>query len=136
MIVGFTGTQEGMSRLQKSFLEGVLARLCPEEFHHGDCVGADAEAHEIVRLNVPRCRIIIHPPDVDSKRAFCSGDEARAPRPYLARDLAIVACCDELIAAPKSIIEELRSGTWATIRYARKAQKRIHLLRPMDKDLG
>ena len=35
-------------------------------------------------------------------------------KPYLIRNRAIVACCDEPVAAPKTPVEELRSGTWAT----------------------
>lgn len=131
MIVGFTGTQEGMTRLQLAFLESVLARLGPEEFHHGDCVGADCQAHEVVREQWPRCRIVIHPPVNNAKRAFCSGDEVKESRDYLVRNLAIVALCEELIAAPKTAAEELRSGTWTTVRAARKAQKPIHILRPL-----
>jgi len=130
MIVGFTGIQEGMTRLQLAYLESTLARLCPEEFHHGDCVGADAEAHEFVRRVYPRCRVVVHPPEDGRKRAFCAGDLICDQRPYLVRNLAIVACCEELVAAPKSPVEELRSGTWATVRYARKAGKRVWILRP------
>lgn len=131
--MGFTGTQHGMTRLQKALFEGALARLCPEVFHHGDCIGADAEAHAMVRAAAPKCRIEVHPPQDDSKRAFCDGDKMWPPRPYLARNRNIVFCCDELIAAPFTQIEELRSGTWATIRYARKAQKPVHLLKPWDR---
>lgn len=130
MIVGFTGTQGGMNALQRAMFIGVLARLCPEVFRHGDCIGADAEAHALVRQCAPNCRIEIHPPADDSKRAFCEGDKVWAPRAYLARNREIVFCSDELIAAPKSRTEELRSGTWSTIRYARKAQKRIHMVWP------
>lgn len=128
MILGFTGTHDGMSLVQKTLFEGVIARLCPREFHHGDCVGADAEAHAIVRRLAPKCDIIIHPPDIDAKRAFCPPDKLHRPRPYLIRNRAIVFCCDAIAAAPKTMTEELRSGTWSTIRYARKAGKPVHLL--------
>lgn len=130
MIIGFTGTQEGMNTLQKALFVGVLARLCPEVFHHGDCIGADAEAHALVRKHAPKCRIEIHPPQDESKRAFCDGDKIWPSRPYLARNKNIVFCCDELVAAPRDRTEELRSGTWSTIRYARKALKRVHMVWP------
>ena len=130
MIVGFTGTREGMTALQKALFIDRLASLCPEAFHFGDDDGADREAHELVRLHCPKCRTISHPPDNDARRAFCKADEVREPRPYLVRNRAIVFCIAELIAAPKTVAEELRSGTWATIRYARAAQKRIHMLMP------
>jgi hypothetical protein len=35
-----------------------------------------------------------------------------------------------IVAAPDTIEEELRSGTWATVRLARKAGKLKHLLAP------
>lgn len=130
MIIGFTGTQEGMSDLQKAMLVGVLARLSPDVFHHGDCIGADAEAHALVREHAPNCRIEIHPPQDESKRAFCGGDKVWPARPYLARNRTIVFCCDELVAAPKTRAEELRSGTWSTVRAARRCGKPIHMVWP------
>ena len=130
MIVGFTGTQDGMTRLQKAMFVGVLARLCPREFHHGDCDGADQEAHELVREHAHNCLIVIHPSDNDSKRAFCHGDSMREPKPYLDRNRAIVFACDELVAAPKTRTEELRSGTWATVRAARRSGKPVHMVWP------
>lgn len=130
MILGFTGTREGMSDRQKALFIDRLSSLCPGEFHHGDDDGADREAHELVRLCVPRCIIVLHPPNNPFRRAFCKADREMQPKPYLARNKAIVFCCDELIAAPLTPTEELRSGTWATIRYARKAGKQVHLLIP------
>lgn len=130
MIIGFTGTGDGMtSRQLLNFSRRIIYRS-PTEFHHGDCVGADQQAHEMVRLNVPNCKIIIHPPENRTKRAWCKGDVVLPVKPYLARNLDIVLSCVELIAAPRSHEEELRSGTWATVRYARKAQKPIHMVWP------
>jgi hypothetical protein len=130
MIIGFTGTSRGMTPLQFALLEGVIARLCPTIWHHGDCIGADAQAHAIVRRLAPSCRIEIHPP-IDSKaRAFCDGNFFWPRMEYLKRNLRIATLCEELVAAPLTRAEELRSGTWSTIRYARKAGKRIHMVWP------
>lgn len=126
MKVGFTGTQIGMSERQKVALRAELAKAT--EFHHGDCVGADAEADQIAReLGT---KIHIHPPINPSKRAFCYrlGDVIWPEDEYLARNHDIVNATRELIAAPKSDREELRSGTWATIRYASRMGKVVRIL--------
>ncbi len=120
MKIGFTGTQIGMSQRQKDRLRWVIADA--SEFHHGDCIGADAEAHEIaLGLGL---KIVIHPPLLESKRAFCKGAfQVLDPKEYLDRNRDIVDCCQILIAAPRNMKEELRSGTWSTIRYAKKTKK-------------
>jgi len=107
-----------MTGQQKEALRQVLAEYRPDEFHHGDFVGADAEAHEIVRRAYSGTRIVIHPPIKKTLRAFCQGDELRPARGYIARNRDIVGTCDMLVAAPKSMEEQL-GGTWAVIRYAR-----------------
>lgn len=56
-------------------------------------------------------------------------DEKREPLPYLARNCVIVDEADILLACPKGP-EEQRSGTWATVRYARKQNKRIVIVYP------
>lgn len=53
MRIGFTGTQNGMTKAQKSQLWNSVTDLTPSsigghEFRHGDCVGADEQAHLIV----------------------------------------------------------------------------------------
>lgn len=126
--VGFTGTQQGMSTRQMAALELLLQQRAPDFFHHGDCVGADAEAHAIVRRIVPFCIIIVHPPDNGAKRARCIGDSWRDPKGYLERNRDIVNECAALIAAPSSDAEELRSGTWATVLYARKMGVTVRML--------
>ena len=129
--IGFTGTREGMSEHQKETLRMVLTAAVLQGdavyFHHGDCKGADAEAHDIA-LAVG-CEVIIHPPRKRIMRAYCQGArEVLPPQEYLERDRCIVDSTIGLIGAPKSNKEEQRSGTWYTIRYARKMNKRVILL--------
>jgi hypothetical protein len=130
MIYGFTGTQIGMSPRQKIGLRAHLIVAEPgSEFHHGDCIGADEEAHYIaLELGL---RIVIHPPLNDSKRAFCKlATLVLEPKDYIPRNHDIVDASEVLIAAPKTYEEELRSGTWATVRYARKINKPRLMLTP------
>jgi predicted Rossmann fold nucleotide-binding protein DprA/Smf involved in DNA uptake len=127
MNIGFTGTQTGMSDEQKKELITFLIELKGKEFHHGDCIGADEEAHRIA-LNCGY-EIHIHPPENHSKRAYCKIGVMYPPGTYLKRNHDIVNDVNMLIAAPKSDQEELRSGTWATIRYADKKGKKVIILK-------
>lgn len=128
MKVGFTGTREGMSLHQKEQFVIKMAELHPTEFHHGDCVGADAEAHDIVREFFPNVVIHVYPPLSSKQQAFKAGDITYNRAPYLDRDKSIVDSVEHMFGAPKSNIELLRSGTWTTIRYARKQSKPIVVL--------
>jgi hypothetical protein len=129
--VGFTGTQLGMTDAQQSLVRVLLAQwhaFAHDEFHHGDCIGADAEAVEIARSI--GYRIITHPPSDSKKRAYVRGDVTLPPAPYLVRNHAIVDAVDRMIGAPAQAQEQLRSGTWATIRYTRKCHKMLTLALP------
>lgn len=128
--VGFTGTSKGMTQGQKSYVQNGLLDLNVEahriggilHFHHGDCVGADEQAHAIaVSILTPNLiRVHIHPPDNDKKRAFCKSVNIHPAKPYLVRNHDIVDASSVIFVVPKGHIEELRSGTWATYRYAKK----------------
>ena len=123
MKVGVTGTREGMTQHQKEQFALKIHELNTVEFHHGDCLGADAEAHDIIRTVFPHIRIVVHPPLSDYMRAFKVGDETRPPYDYIPRDKNIVDETDFLIGAPLTNDEVIRSGTWTTIRHARKTNK-------------
>lgn len=129
MRVGFTGSQGGMSKAQRTTVSKVLQELKPRELRHGDCVGADAEVHDIaLSLNIP---VVIHPPTESSKRAFCQGAAAVRPvESYMVRNDHIVRSTHLLVAAPPSRREVLRSGTWATVRRARTANKIVIFVYP------
>lgn len=133
MKVGFTGTQRGMTVHQERVVYQLLENFRPSELHHGDCIGADAKCHEIFRRQTDRRWVVIHPPINESKRAFCakSGmDQLRKPKDYLDRNHDIVDEVDVMISTPGEAQEQLRSGTWATIRYARRQKKRIFIILP------
>jgi len=130
--VGFTGTRKGMTDKQKQQLKALVQSFHSGEFHYGDCVGADAEAATIFHeLNWELC---CHPPDNPSLRANLPGKfyhkSVAPPRPYLERNKDIVRLSEVLIAAPETSREELRSGTWATVRYARKKGIPVFILKP------
>ena len=128
MIIGFTGTQDGMTSEQHIAVIDIVRQVSPNGVHHGDCVGADEEFHRIAQsLRVP---IVIHPPDNPVKRAWCEGGLVKDRKPYLERNHDIVDSVDLLIAAPRTSEEQLRSGTWSTVRYARKIGKSIVIITP------
>lgn len=125
--IGFTGTAEGMSAVQVSKLESLWIALKLQhqeriELHHGDCVGGDEQSHDIAKKL--GFRIVLHPPIIEVKRAFCSGaDEIRPPFDFLIRNHHIVDETMELFVGPKTNEEELRSGTWSTYRCAKQLNK-------------
>lgn len=129
MRLGMTGSRTGMNDSQRAQLHAWLEQnLSVTEAHHGDCVGADAQFHQIVTdLGI---NVIVHPPDVSGCRAYCHSHDVRAPRPFLERNRDIVDSSDVLLAFPATKHEELRSGTWSTVRYARKMNKPVHVFYP------
>jgi len=132
VILGFTGTQEGMTIQQIQQFEIIIKQLSPNMFIHGDCIGADAEAHNIISENFPNIGIEIFPPIDEKKRAFCKTPKSyiNEPMKYLDRNRAIVDSSTHVIACPKQFHEVLRSGTWMTIRYARKLRLYLIIIYP------
>lgn len=132
--LGFTGTQIGMTPEQRDSVILFLEGSAPVSVHHGDCIGADADFHDLVQRYLPEANIHIHPPKNPTKRAFCKGGQYVHPiKDYLDRNIDIVNESDELLAIPKDFEEEQRSGTWFTVRQARKRGKVIHIIYPDGK---
>ncbi len=129
-MIGFTGTQDGMTEAQKTMLKKILEAVRPKSVVHGDCIGSDATFHEIVCGLTPRIYIITYPADIKEKRANCQADEVMPEQPPLKRNKNIVNSSDRLIATPKEDHEVLRSGTWSTIRFARRMRKPLLIINP------
>jgi hypothetical protein len=135
--LGITGTQGGMKETQFTQLRILLHAILPIQIHHGDCIGVDEEVHlTTLELKPSGCSIHIHPPLDPKKRAFCAtshGDPHTTviqydEKEYLDRNKDIVDNCDILLAFPKSHKEELRSGTWSTVRYADSVKRPVMIL--------
>jgi hypothetical protein len=131
MILGFTGTREGMNTRQLLLVKKLLKNI--RALHHGDCIGADAEVDAMCKeVGIPT---MLHPPEDATYRAWCTDALYVFPkRPYLIRNCDIVQACDMLIATPRTNEEVLRSGTWATIRYARDINKKMIIIFPYDEE--
>jgi len=128
MKIGMTGNRNGISEQALNKLKELLKSIEITEAHHGDCTGADENFHQIMVSFL--IKIIIHPPDKNICRAYCQGDEIRKEKSYLERNKDIVNECDALLAFPSSKTETLRSGTWSTIRYAKKTNKKTIIFYP------
>jgi hypothetical protein len=129
--LAFSGSRFGMHSLQYSTFNNLLWDLWPEIFIHGCCRGADLEAHLSVR-QILKALVKIH--------VYPSTAKTQAPIPQdcdvvherqdpLHRNCLIVAEGDELLVTPRGG-EELRSGTWHAVRYARKLGRTIHIVWP------
>jgi hypothetical protein len=135
MIVGFTGSRKGMTGHQAARVLDLLLKIKPKEGHHGDCIGSDAQFHDLCRM--AEVAVVLHPPDNPKLRAFCKGAiREEEPLPYLDRNHIIVDECDLLLATPKEREEPMAArgqGTWSTIRYARRSDHRLRIVWPLGR---
>ena len=127
-IVGFTGSQGGMTKAQRKIVKKFLDTE-PLTVHHGKCIGSDAQFHTLAR---PRVReIVVHPCNITSKQANITDYDRTLPvKPPLVRNKFMVSRIEVLLATPKEDHEVLRSGTWATIRAALKLWKTVIIIWP------
>ncbi len=134
--IGFTGTRHGMTveqraevaLLVKMFagMSGGWRLVC----HHGDCIGADSEFHDIARG--VDALIELHPGPLDDhqRQAQRWGDVRHTAQPHMRRNRIIVLASDVMIATPFEADEQLRGGTWSTIRMARVAKRPLAIVWP------
>jgi hypothetical protein len=139
--IGFTGTNKGMTQGQRLQLAALFTVLKAEydghliEFHHGLCIGADEQAAKLAKQF--GFRVIAHPgfnsrkpKDTMFRSDWTGSDETRTAEPFLKRDRGIVDETIRMIATPLTREEQVRSGTWTTVRYARKQGKQVDVLYP------
>jgi hypothetical protein len=140
-----------MTQFQKEELAKLLKLKECQEFCHGDCIGSDEQAADIA-LGIGVKIFTVFPPTGTTKRAYWMNPEKflnnddfqwnynrditvrwHPKDEYLKRNQKIVEHCKLMIAAPKEFEHTLRSGTWATIRYAWKIRRDITIIPPVKK---
>lgn len=132
MKVTFTGTRRGLTQIQ-----GVQVAISlnlydrsedPVIMLHGACHGADREAHIYVLYHM------MYPSNEEqyqwAVKHQTNKDSVYSTSDPLKRNRFMVDNCKLVVAAPGKMIEELRSGTWATIRYTRKLKKHLIICWP------
>jgi len=131
--VGVTGSRSEISAAQKERLYALLERHALV-LHHGDCLGADATAHAMAQQLL--IDVVVHPPTNPKARAWCMSLDILPPKPYLERNHDIVDASRLLLAFPATYKQQVRSGTWATIRYGLKVGCPTIVVLPNGKDLN
>ena len=142
--IAFTGTREGMSDYQKAAFRMHMTQIMWAnkdrfiDFHHGGCIGADEDAHTILleirqHEGLEMVGIEVHPAKVPKRlqaQLHTGVCVLHKPKPPLKRNMDMVKECDVLIACPKEDHEVQRSGTWTTVRYAKKYNKEVIVIGP------
>lgn len=117
--VGFTGRRTTPTPEQLVQLARELQKYRGARFSHGDCCGGDEAAH-FMAMDL---HYVVHvwPPRINTHRAFTTGHFIHAPQDYAVRNQSIVMMSDLLIALPPGPEADWpRSGTWQTVRKARR----------------
>jgi hypothetical protein len=129
MIVGFTGTRNGMKPEQRRTVVQLLQELGATRGVHGDCVGADAHFDAVCKeLDIP-CGI--RPCTFEGLRAWCESEVLAEPKPPMARNRDIVADADVLVACPPNYKRiKSGSGTWATISFGERKGIPVYIVWP------
>lgn len=142
MKIGFTGTRNGMNEIQAKTLVQLFTGFREfdkkiTEFYLGDCVGADMQSGHLIfkhAKNPFKCYLL--PSDIPSMQGHLEIHYPCVrlpPKPPLERDVDLVISIEILFATPKENIEQIRSGTWYTIRQAKKQGKDIYIIYPDGK---
>ena len=137
MILGFTGSRAGMTDAQRMAFEQLLSEHKVAMFMHGDCVGADKQAHDIVEANYPGISILVLPSLDASLRAWCRPRKGvvAAAAASADRNASIARISQLLVATPRTPVQPESgfipvSGTEQTIGFARAGNKKVVVINP------
>ena len=131
--IGFTGNRFGLNNNQKKQILDILDQYNNIIVSHGDCIGSDTDFHNLCvdyrnKNQTKKILIHIYPPNNSTLRGFNNGDIIMKTQPYLKRNLDIIQNSSILIGCPiNKNKEEIRSGTWSTIRQAKKRNILVYI---------
>jgi hypothetical protein len=130
LIWGESGTREGATKLQVASVGWLWSRYDISLLHNGAYYrGVDRQLYHLAKgFQIP---VILHPPHWDDIQVFWGiEDEQRDAAPSLVRNKNIILESECMVAIPRGIKEELRSGTWMTVRHTRKQSKPLAIVWP------
>ena len=140
MILTLTATRRGITSAQRAAVPGLLAAY-PTTLLHGGAPGGDEELHELISglrgFLVSNCQVEVYP--ANASRHMFWKDKARfapfaltvqPPEHPLVRNQIMATRADHVLACPETAHEVLRSGTWTTVRAARRAGHRVTIIEP------
>lgn len=118
-----------MTPAQRATVYKIFGAAMPFTFVHGDCVGADTDAHGLA-LRVG-AEVIMRPCTLTRQRSFSEGaKKVYPPKSPLDRNREIVTDSTLMLATPQGFEEKSSGGTWYTIRYARSVRKPLIIVWP------
>ena len=129
LTVCFSGTRQGLQSIQYQQLKARLLFLPISHAIHGDCVGADAEYHGLIRETCPGAEISTYL----VKGSFCAGmkaDHSHLRTGHLSRNKEMVRLSNLLISCPPTQEAQDRGGTWFTTRFADKINVPLIIILP------
>lgn len=127
--VGVTASRDGLSHAQKEWVKKFLKENKVCSLHHGDCKGGDDEL--AIMFSKEGSHIVAYPGNSPTLRAQCTVNDFTHPcADNLVRNRRIVNATELVLAFPNTPIERTRSGTWFTIRYARKKKVLLIIINP------
>lgn len=126
--VGFTGTSRALTVEECAYVRAVVAGIDADRYVTGGALGVDTVVHLVAAGLRPSAEHLVLVPDAPwSEDTAERATVERVPggktagESYMLRNDAIVAAADLLVAFPETAAGSLRSGTWATVRRARRA---------------
>lgn len=139
--IGFTGARVGMSSECVRAVSRQLGLIANANVVglHGDCVGADSDFDCLCRLH--SIETWMRPCTMDGNedhrfRAYTQAKPMGKATNPMKRNREIASQCHVLFGCPPTDHEVQRSGSWATIRYARKYGKPTFLFFPSGETEG
>lgn len=124
MILSFTGTRRGMKPAQYERVFFAVKQTAWTRAVHGCCHGSDREFHDLTSSLAHD----LFPSNEEQhqwalQNSFGGRNVIYPIMPPIERDKKMVDLGNTLIATPGGMQEIVHSGTWTTIRYARRIRR-------------